>query len=449
MSLETSQYKRYAQTKESGESWLVTIPSHWNLMRFKSIFRIRKKIAGELGHEVLSITQKGIKLKDTTSGDGQLSMDYSKYQLVSPGDFAMNHMDLLTGYVDISKFKGVTSPDYRVFRLVHRESASQYWLYVLQLCYISKIFFPLGQGAAHIGRWRLPTDGFYEFVGAVPELIEQQKIANFLDHETAKIDTLIEKQQQLIKLLKEKRQAVISHAVTKGLNPDAPMKDSGVEWLGEVPAGWRISRIKYVSTIRYGIGEPPSYVQDGVALIRATNIRSGRISPVGLVYVDPSDIPENRIVWLKAGDVVVVRSGAGTGDSSIIPEKYEQSIAGFDMVVRPTKCNSDFLGYALLSDYLRRNQIDQEKMRAAQPHLNAEELGDCFVLVPAPSEQESITSFLEQSCIDLDRLIMKANDAQTLLKERRTALISTAVTGKIDVRNWQAPESTSTSSMDA
>ncbi|AKV95762.1 hypothetical protein ACP86_06095 [Marinobacter sp. CP1] len=113
---------RYENYKPSGIDWIAEIPDHWKIKKFKHLFRIKKEIVGELGHEVLSITQKGVKVKDIESGEGQISSDYTKYQLVAAGDFAMNHMDLLTGYVDISPFDGVTSPDYRVFRLEDRNA---------------------------------------------------------------------------------------------------------------------------------------------------------------------------------------------------------------------------------------------------------------------------------------------------------------------------------------
>ncbi|MEA3544562.1 MAG: restriction endonuclease subunit S [Thermodesulfobacteriota bacterium] len=245
----TMRYRAYSEYKNSGEEWCGQIPRKWDFHRTKLLFQIRKRIAGELGHSVLSITQKGIRVKDTESGEGQLSMDYSKYQLVNVGDFAMNHMDLLTGYVDISKYAGVTSPDYRVFCSRDSSIEDRYFLYLYQLAYIEKIFFPLGQGSAHLGRWRLPAEEFNAFCWPVPSKTEQIQIAKFLDHETAQIDTLIDKQQQLIKLLKEKRQAVISHAVTKGLNPDAPMKDSGVEWLGEVPEHWITPKMGYLCEV--------------------------------------------------------------------------------------------------------------------------------------------------------------------------------------------------------
>lgn len=201
--------------KDSGVEWLGKVPQHWSTLRLKYIFRIKKCIAGKTGYDVLSVTQKGIKIKDITNNEGQLSMDYSKYQRVLPGDFAMNHMDLLTGYIDISSFDGVTSPDYRVFFIINNEAFySYYFLYLLQNGYHQKLFFHLGQGSAHLGRWRLPTEAFNEILYPCPILEEQIKIVDFLRMHTTKIDTLIEKQLQQIALLQERRTALISAAVT-------------------------------------------------------------------------------------------------------------------------------------------------------------------------------------------------------------------------------------------
>ncbi|WP_181884105.1 restriction endonuclease subunit S [Pseudomonas aeruginosa] len=155
---------------------------------------------------------------------------------------------------------------------------------------------------------------------------------------------------------------------------------------------------------------------------------------MGLVYVDPADIPDKRIVWLTPGDIIVVRSGAYTGDSAIIREHHCPAIAGFDMVVSSKGVSPYYLQYALLSRYLKSNQIDLEKMRAAQPHLNAEELGSCFVLLPPPIEQESIIEFLDHSTKRVDGIISKTLLSIDLLKERRSALITAAVTGQIDLR---------------
>ena len=245
-------------------------------------------------------------------------------------------------------------------------------------------------------------------------------------------------------------------------------KNSDVEWLGKIPEHWIATSLKYIAKIRYGIGEPPKYRKKGVALIRATNVCSGRISNKDIVFVDPNDIPTNRVIWLKKGEIIIVRSGAGTGDSSIISEEYEGSIAGFDMVVTPVKCLPPFLGHALLSTYIRKNQIDLVKTRAAQPHLNSEELGKCFFLLPPMAEQVEISNFIDHETAKIDTLIekqqllikllkekrqivefisrlsrqfdqlKKKTDCQIkLLKERRTVMISAAVTGKVDLRNWK------------
>jgi len=203
-----------APMRDSGVEWLGEVPEHWEVKRFKNIFKIRKRIAGELGHDVLSITQKGIKVKDTESGEGQLSMDYSKYQFVYKGDFAMNHMDLLTGFVDISKYDGVTSPDYRVFTLEQKSAIPEYYLAFMQMGYINKLFFPFGRGAAHIGRWRLPTEAFNEFLAPYPPEREQKDIAAFIVNKLEQMAVLEEKARSGIELMQERRTALISAAVT-------------------------------------------------------------------------------------------------------------------------------------------------------------------------------------------------------------------------------------------
>lgn len=212
--------------------------------------------------------------------------------------------------------------------------------------------------------------------------------------------------------------------------PEYRSPESGV--LPPVPSHWRITRIKFVGSIRYGIGEPPSYVEDGTPLIRATNVSRGAISQTGLVFVDPKDIPPQRIVWLKEGDIVVVRSGAYTGDSASISSDYAGSIAGFDMVLRVHNAEPAFLQYALLSRYLKEGQIDIARTRAAQPHLNAEELGNCAILLPPSREQQAIVNFLNLETAKIDALIGKQEQLIATLREGRTATITKAVTKGLD-----------------
>ena len=144
------QFKQYPSYKPSGVEWLGDVPEHWQVKPNKYVFKIQKRIAGTLGFNVLSITQKGLKIKDIESNAGQMAQDYSKYQIVNVGDFAMNHMDLLTGWVDIAKVTGVTSPDYRVFEVRNKKVNKEYFLHLFQLGYRNKILFAFGQGAAPV-----------------------------------------------------------------------------------------------------------------------------------------------------------------------------------------------------------------------------------------------------------------------------------------------------------
>lgn len=203
-----------AEMKDSGIYWMGKIPTKWGLKRLKYIFAKKKDIAGELGHTVLAITQQGIKPKNM-SDKGQFALDYSKYQLVVPGDFAMNHMDLLTGWVDISQYSGVTSPDYRVFFALHpAEIDANYYKHVFQTCYRCRIFYGLGQGVSGLGRWRLPAEMFLNFVLPVPPLDEQRKIGEFLDKQCAQIDDLIVEKQSLIDNLESYKKSLIYEVVT-------------------------------------------------------------------------------------------------------------------------------------------------------------------------------------------------------------------------------------------
>lgn len=201
--------------KDSGSIWFGNIPVNWDMKKIKYLFYIKKDIAGQEGYTVLSITQKGIVPKDLSKNEGQLAENYSHYQLVNPGDYAMNHMDLLTGWVDISKYTGVTSPDYRVFVLDDLESNNRsFYLYLMQMCYSNRIFYGLGQGVSGMGRWRLQADKFLNFSIVVPSKDEQQEIADYLDAKCAEIDNLISKKEQYISEIENYKKSLIYEYVT-------------------------------------------------------------------------------------------------------------------------------------------------------------------------------------------------------------------------------------------
>lgn len=203
-----------AEMKNSGIEWIGEIPKGWNTIRLKYAVAIKKDIAGELGHTVLSVTQQGIKPKNMHD-KGQFALDYSKYQLVTPGDFIMNHMDLLTGWIDISSSAGVTSPDYRVFTINFPDRFNpQYYRYVFQNCYRHKIFYGLGQGVSGLGRWRLPASMFLNFCVPVPPKDRQKEIAMFLDEVCAQIDGLIVEKESLVTDLESYKKSLIYEVVT-------------------------------------------------------------------------------------------------------------------------------------------------------------------------------------------------------------------------------------------
>lgn len=191
------------------------IPAHWQMKKMKYIFEIKKDIAGKEGYDILSITQKGIKIKDISKNEGQLAQNYSNYQLVDIGDFAMNHMDLLTGWVDISKYAGVTSPDYRVFRFIDATGYdADYYLYLMQMCYMNRIFYGLGQGVSNLGRWRLQADKFLNFTIPEPPLKEQQEIAKYLSARCTEIDALIAKKEAFVSEMEAYKKSLIYEYVT-------------------------------------------------------------------------------------------------------------------------------------------------------------------------------------------------------------------------------------------
>jgi type I restriction enzyme S subunit len=280
-----------------------------------------------------------------------------------------------------------------------------------------------------------------------PPLVEQQKIANFLDHETAKIDTLIDKQQQLITLLKEKRQAVISHAVTKGLNPNAPMRDSGVEWLGEVPEHWKVARIKYNTNLFEQGWSPqcdsrPAF--DGeYGVLKVGCVNHGTFSKEENKAL-PKELEPQLQYLLQKDDLLISRANTKelVGSAAVV-------VGDFDNLILCDKLYrlrfDKFINAQLIAYYLSlpvvRQQIEIEATGASHSMQNIGQstIKDMPVVVPPIDEADELVLEIKKITAVFDLTLNRANEQITLLQERRTALISAAVTGKIDVRHWQAP----------
>ena len=269
-----------------------------------------------------------------------------------------------------------------------------------------------------------------------PTQEERQAIISFLDSETSKIDALVAEQERLMVLLKEKRQAVISHAVTEGLDPNVPMKASAVEWLGNVPAAWNVKRLKYIAAgVTVGVVVMPSqyYAEEGIPALRSLNVREMAISMDDVVYFDRASNEMLSKSMLHTDDLVVVRTGKPGTTAVIGPELDGANCIDLILIRRSPHFVSRFVAYVMNSEVCRV-QYEAGAEGAIQQHFNIETAGNLRMPVPPLDEQEAIVAFLDAKIGTLDALTAEAERAINLLGERRAALISAAVTGKIDVR---------------
>lgn len=426
----------YDSYKPSGESWLGDIPSDWDVRPLKHIFAIQKRIAGQQGHTVLSITQSGIKPKDMSS-QGQFAEDYSNYQLVYPGDFAMNHMDLLTGWVDISRYEGVTSPDYRVF--TNRNATnylSEYYKYILQYCYSNKVFYGLGQGVAGFGRWRLPADMFLNFKLPVPTTLEQRAIVDYLDNRVSDIDSIIADVKASIEEYKAWKASIIYEAVTKGLDPNVEMKDTGVPWIGYIPKQWNMCSIKRL-TDKIGSGKTPHggaevYTTEGVLFLRSQNIYNTGLEIESAYYISESMDAEMANSRVQYQDVLLNITGGSIGRCCIYD--LEDVPANVNQHVCILRTDHD----KLLPSYLRYfwNSaagpivVAQYQTGGNRLGLNFEQIGATKIPYCDLETQQQIVEHLDMKCRDIDELISEKYSLIQDLESYKKSLIFEVVTGK-------------------
>jgi len=417
------EFERYSKYKDSGIEWLGKVPSHWKIKRLKYSVNIVKRIVGNEGADVLSITQNGIIVKDILSGEGQLASDYSNYQIVEKGDFAMNHMDLLTGYVDMSKYCGVTSPDYRVFKLTDDSIAKQYFLKLLQLCYDNKIFYGYGRGVSQFGRWRLPASSFNNFLIPIPPKEEQTAIANFLDEKTAKIDEAISIKQRQIELLKERRQILIHKAVTRGLNPDVPLKPSGVDWIGDIPELWEVKRFKYVTDL---ISIKTTGAESDLKYIGMENVESWTGN-----YIDSEGDAEGAANTFQKGDILFGKLRPYLAKVFLAEDK---GICSTELLVY--RSNSNVFNYYMkqfMISYGFISLINSSTYGAKMPRANSDFIGNQLMIIPPIEEQREICAFINSINEKIERITEAKKVEIIKLKEYKTTLINSTVTGKIKV----------------
>lgn len=450
----------YAEYKDSGVEWLGDVPKHWTTLPIRYLATERNSIFID-GDWIESpdISSSGIKYITTGNigegfykeqGSGFISEEKFKELMcteVFSGDLLISRLNPPIGRACIIpdlNCRVVTSVDNVILR-PNSKFRKEYLVYLFSSPQYFKHTGDLSRGATmqRISRGLL---GNIRII--MPSEQEQTTIARFLDHETAKIDALIAEQQRLIELLKEKRQAVISHAVTKGLDPNAPMKDSGVAWLGDVPEHWGVMAIsKVTEKITNGYVGPTRdiLVSEGVPYVQATHIKKGKVNFDGAYYVDLNWSNNHKKSILKSGDVLIVQTGAGTGDVGLVSNKEEGFNCHALIILTPSSglMYGEYLSSVLQSSY-GYAVLFSLRTGGMHPHLNCGEVREMFVTVPPCHEQIEINSYILRVTASYDLLVSEALASVSLLKERRSALISAAVTGKIDVRGWQPPATAAT-----
>jgi type I restriction enzyme S subunit len=375
---------------------------------------------------VLSITQKGIKIKDVESGEGQLATDYSKYQILNRGEFAMNHMDLLTGYVDISKYDGVTSPDYRVFQNTSPDVSDQYLLLLFQLGYNNRIFYQYGQGVSQFGRWRFPSENFNNFFIPIPLLQEQKAIADFLDEKTALIDRATGIKEKQIALLKERKQILIQNAVTKGLDPSAPMKDSGVDWIGQIPTHWEVKKAFHYFKATKGQNAAQLTKEFCGTIPGPYPVYSGQTDNEGVL----GKIDRSEFDFTDTGCVLCSTVGAKAMTLRYLKTKFSLSQNCMILTARTEHTLMKFYSYAFVPMFAFFRSLIPDHMQAS---FRMEDFYNFrFLLVPE-HEQVEILNHIDKKCEGLDEGISIIQTQIEKLKEYKASLINSAVTGKIKV----------------
>ena len=445
-----AKYEQYDEYKDSGVEWLSEMPNHWIETSLK--YHLKSIIAGgtpeSSNDSYWALSGEGVpwvSIADMsrdfevykTNKDVSVKGKVIKNLKVVPKETILYSIFASLGKVAIAKVPLVTNQ--AILGLEPSLSLYSgylvYWLKYLEpyLSLYSTSNTQDNLNAEKVGNLPLLLTGLYE----------QTQIANFLDHETAQIDTLIDKQQTLIQLLKEKRQAVISHAVTKGLNPDAPMKDSGVEWLGEVPEHWDISKLKWRASTTSG-GTPTTsryedYYEDGyIPWVRTTDLNNNTLNETPIM-ITPKAVRDSACSLLPKNSILLAMYG-GAGSIG------KHSLLNFESTINQAVCGI-LPSEAFIPNYLHRFyefyrpfwMIGAAGTRK-DPNIGQDNIKEAKVLIPPLDEQKQIADYLNKMQNHFDALTESAEQAIQLMQERRTALISAAVTGKIDVRGWRAPE---------
>lgn len=438
-------FSRHSTYKDSSVEWLRQIPAHWDMKRLRYLSTIRKgRLPAETYPSPLVDSDLPYLSMEFLRGD----TDNPNYVPASPNLLLAEPGDILILWdgSNAGEFlrakRGVVSSTVALIEGMNIER--EFLFFACKALERGIKDQTVGMGIPHVS-----GDELRSLSIPCPDQIEQSQIAAFLDRETAKIDGLVAEQRRLMALLKEKRQAVISHAVTRGLNPDAPMKPSGTEWLGDVPAHWEVSKLSRLVSTRKGIAfKADDFTQNGIPVVKASDIKEFSIRP-STTFLPSSFLSDynravlgtDEIVLSTVGSAAEVRNSA-VGQLGLVPPQLAGSLLNQNTVVfspDATSLLNRFLFFILQTTGYRDHLDLHAHGTANQASLNVSDMLDFQIPLPSLTQQQDIAAHLQTQLTEFDTLNAKAQRAIELLQERRTALISAAVTGQIDVRATATP----------
>lgn len=429
--------ERYNEYKDSSVQWLGEIPSHWECEKAKRHFQSRKQIVGRNSsqYERLALTLKGVIKRFEGDGVGLNPEKLDTYQIVDKDDLIFKLIDLenvSTSRVGLSPYKGIVSPAYIRISAVDEVNIRFAEYYYLNM-WMRHIFNDLGTPGV---RSNLSSTDLLNLPLLYPSIVEQKAIATYLDKATAKIDEAIAQQQKMIDLLNERKQIIINNAVTKGLNHDAPMKDSGVEWIGEIPEHWEVMKLKHV-TSKIGSGSTPRggaevYQDSGIMFLRSQNVYNDGLKLDDVAHIVDGVHQKMKGTQVKYNDILYNITGGSIGRCCCYDREDEANVNQHVSIVRPKGIIAKYLMYNLQSDNAQR-QLRETLKGGNREGLAAVTFKEFLILTCPKEEQNQIVSHIERMFVNIDRAISNATKQISLLQERKQIIINDVVTGKVKV----------------
>lgn len=417
------------EMKNSGVAWIGEIPFDWSLIRFKDKFVSKKEVAGEKSseYERLALTLNGVIKRPKDDSEGLQPKEFDGYQILRENDFVFKMIDLQnisTSRVGLSPYTGLVSPAYIKFSPRTKGQNNKFVYYYLMSLYYNCVYNNLGGNGV---RSALNAKDMGEFVIPYPNETVQAQISALLDVKSAHIDTLIVNQEAQIEKLKQYKQSLITEVVTKGLNPDAEMKDSGIEWIGVIPYNWGVLKFKNVAKVKSNLVNPDLYLDFPQVSPENIEKASGRL--LQCKTVREVGVESNNHLFYK-GQIIYSKVRPILNKVVIAPF---DGLCSADMYPIETNINKKYLVYLMLSNvFLAQVKLVTEN-RVKMPKINQEEISHIMICCPSEKEQEAIAKYLDKKCSKIDKLIEIKQSKIAKLNEYKKSLIYEYVTGKKEV----------------